>query len=95
MQDDGTERVIIIEPVLVKEASELKNTCAYKIYKSDDDESFFTEPLLMDSSSSNLADGDNPDYLGTLTLNAGKWSYEGSLLSRAEQQQVAQYIING
>lgn len=97
MKNDGTARPVIIEPMLVKEAGVLKNTGTYKIYKSDDEESFFTEPLLMDSSSPKLlADKDNPDYLGTLTFSTSRnWNYEGNLLSRAEQQQVAEHIING
>ena len=96
MKDDGADRAVIIEPVLTNETGELKNTGVYKIYKSDDDESFFTEPLLVDSTSSTLADNDNPDYLGTLTLGTDNtWNYDGNLLSRSEQEQVAEHIKNG
>jgi len=95
-KDDGTERAAIIEPVLIMEDGNLKNSGVYKIYKSDDNDSFFTEPLLIDNSSPKLADQDNPDYLGTLTISSGnKWNYEGVLLSHTEQQQVAEHIING
>lgn len=96
MKDDGADRAVIIEPVLINETGELKNTGVYKIYKSDDDESFFTEPLLVNSTSSTLADNDNPDYLGTLTLGAdNSWNYDGNLLGRYEQEQVAEHIKNG
>ena len=96
MKDDGSERAVLIEPILNKQADGLKNTGVYKIYKTEDDESFFTEPLLMDETASTLDDRDNPDYLGDLVFNPDKttWNYNGNLLTTIEQQQVADYIRN-
>jgi hypothetical protein len=96
MKDDGTERAILIEPLLDKQASGLVNTGVYKIYKSDDDETFFTEPLLISTITPTRDDSSNPDYLGDLIFSADKanWNYNGDLLSLTEQQQVADYIKN-
>ena len=94
MKDDGTERVVLIEPLLDKQATGLTNTGVYKIYKSDDDETFFTEPLLIDTNAPTRDDSSNPDYLGDLifSLDNTGWNYIGDLLTISEQQQVANYI---
>lgn len=94
MKDDGTERAVLIEPLLDKQATGLINTGVYKIYKSGDDETFFTEPLLIDTNAPTRDDSSNPDYLGDLIFSADKnsWNYIGDLLTTTEQQQVANYI---
>lgn len=95
-KDDGNTRAIIIEPLLARQGDSMKNTGAYKVFKTTDDELFFTEPLLMDKTSSNINDNDNPDYLGVFNFNEdlSLWNYNGNLLSVNEQQQVADYIKN-
>lgn len=94
MKDDGTERAVLIEPLLDKQATGLTNTGVYKIYKSDDDETFFTEPLLIDTNAPTRDDSSNPDYLGDLIFSADNtgWNYIGDLLTISEQLQVANYI---
>ena len=96
MKDDGTERAVLIAPVLNKQPDGLTNTGVYKIYKTDDDETFFTEPLLIGTSAPTLDDRSNPDYLGDFIFSADKtyWNYNGDLLSPTEQQQVANFIKN-
>jgi hypothetical protein len=38
---------------------------------------------------------DNPDYLGRILFDTqGYWIYDGEVLSIAEQEQVARFIIN-
>ncbi len=95
LKDDGTERAVLIEPVLVKKNGGPTNTGVYKIYKTDDDETFFTEPLLIDTHAPTRDDSNNPDYLGDFMLSANDtdWNYNGDLLSLNEQRQVADYII--
>ena len=96
MKDDGTERAVLIAPVLNKQPDGLTNTGVYKIYKTDDDETFFTEPLLIDTSAPTRDNRSNPDYLGDFIFSADKtnWNYNGDQLSPTEQQQVANFIKN-
>ena len=96
MKDDGTGRTVLIEPILDRQSEGLTNTGVYKIYKSDDDETFFTEPLLIDTNAPIRDDKSNPDYLGDFIFSADKstWNYNGDLLSPTEQQQVADYVKN-
>ena len=98
MKDDGTERAVLIDPVLTKNPNGLTNTGVYKIYKTEDDETFFTEPLLIDTNAPTRDDSSNPDYLGDITFTADNnntaWNYNGDLLTQTEQQQIANYIKN-
>lgn len=94
MKDDGTDRAVLIEPVLTQQPDGLKNTGVYKIYKTDDDETFFTEPLLIDAGAPTPDVSINPDYLGDITFSAGNWNYNGNMLTTTEQQQVADHIKN-
>jgi hypothetical protein len=92
---DGSKRSIIIEPVLERSNGGIKATGSYKLYKTsiDNESLLFTEKLEIDEKNDDLPDEKNPDYLGTLTMDAGgKWQYKGDLLNRAEQEQVAKYI---
>jgi len=95
-QSDGSSRKIIIEPVLKSsEENSLKNTGVYKIYKDafGDESTLFTEPLEINESNTDLADEDNPDYLGKITIiDSIDWRYEGDLLNTEEQAQVIKYI---
>ncbi|GAA4333044.1 hypothetical protein GCM10023149_39590 [Mucilaginibacter gynuensis] len=95
---DGSERKLIIEPVIERSAGEqVHATGVYKLYKSafDDKTILFTEPLEIGKENNDLADASNPDYLGKITTESNaKWHYEGDLLSHEEQQQVVDYIAN-
>lgn len=91
---DGSLRNIIVEPVL---KHDLSDKGIYKIYKTsiDNESALFTETLEIDEGQSNLADKNNPDYLGTITFGQAdhqQWKYEGDLLTRNEQQQIANYL---
>jgi hypothetical protein len=92
-QADGSPRKVIIEPVLEEDG--LENTGVYKIYKDafGDETALFTEPLEINDINDQLADKDNPDYLGKITIaDDDKWNYEGDLLGADEQMQVLRYI---
>jgi hypothetical protein len=95
-QADGSPRKVIIEPVLEEDdEGGLQNTGVYKIYKDafGDETALFTEPLEINDINDQLADKDNPDYLGKIIMaNDDKWSYEGDLLGADEQMQVLRYI---
>src|ERR1700759_3857879 len=94
-QANGSARDIIIEPVLKSEDGNLKDTGCYKLYKTsiDNQSSLFTEKLEINEKNDDLADKDNPDYLGRITLAENeKWHYEGDLLSKEEQRLVAEYV---
>ncbi|MDN3582665.1 hypothetical protein [Mucilaginibacter flavus] len=93
MHTDGTTRSIIIEPVL---KHNLADTGVYKIYKTsiDNESTLFTEELEIDETQASLTDSDNPDYLGTIIFlpNHTHWDYNGDLLSKTEQQQIATFL---
>ena len=95
-QADGSPRKVIIEPVLEEDdEGGLQNTGVYKIYKDafGDETALFTEPLEINDINDQLADKDNPDYLGKITIaNDDKWNYDGDLLGADEQEQVLRYI---
>ncbi len=90
---DGSTRSIIIEPVL---KHNLADTGVYKIYKTsiDNESTLFTEELEIYETQASLPDNDNPDYLGTINFlpNHKHWDYNGDLLSKAEQQQIANFL---
>ncbi|GAA3958385.1 hypothetical protein [Mucilaginibacter dorajii] len=90
---DGSSRNIIIEPVL---NHNLTDTGVYKIYKTsvDNESTLFTEELEIDETQASLPDNDNPDYLGTIHFlaNHKHWDYNGDLLSKNEQQQIAVFL---
>ncbi len=92
---DGTNRNIIIEPMLEKDEQGLRGTGVYKLYKDafGEESSLFTEPLEAGETNDDLPDSKNPDFLGTLTFTTSlNWQYEGDLLSVDEQNQVVEYI---
>ena len=95
-QEDGSDRYVIIEPVLENEGNKgLRSTGVYKIYKDafGDETHLFTEPLEINEVNDDLPDEDNPDYLGKLIFeNAELKHFEGSVLSLAEQAYLATYI---
>src|SRR3569623_367339 len=91
----SSKRRIIIEPVLEKGSGGIVATGSYKIYKNsaDNESGLFTQKLEIDERNDDLADGNNPDFLGVLSLKPdGKWLYEGNLLDAEEQKQIAEYI---
>lgn len=95
-QPDGTDRNLIIEPILEKEGnSGLQSTGTYKIYKDafGDETHLFTEPAELTTEEKHLPDEANPDYLGTLRIfDDGNVAYAGDLLSIQEQREVALVI---
>jgi len=96
--EDGSDRYVIIEPVLEKEGEHgLRSTGVYKIYKDGfgDETHLFTEPLEIDEINDELPDEANPDYLGKLVFQDGQLQYfEGNVLSFAEQTYLANFIEN-
>jgi hypothetical protein len=90
---DGGSRNIIIEPVL---KHNLTDTGVYKIYKTsvDNESTLFTEELEIDETQTSLPDSDNPDYLGSIHFlpNHKHWDYNGDLLNKDEQQQIARFL---
>ena len=96
VQPDDSLRKIIVEPILKKSGSELIDTHVYKIYKDafGDETVLITEPRET-GINDDLADQNNPDYLGKITLIEDTlWNYEGDVLSANEQLQVAGFVIN-
>jgi len=95
VQPDESLRKIIIEPVLELDDNELADTGVYKIYKDafGDETTLITEPRET-GENDDLADKNNPDYLGRIILvDDGLWNYEGDILSSDEQLQVATFLI--
>ena len=98
--DNGTQRNIIIEPVLHQSTGHRLNaTGLYKLYKGDDGEAILFEiqeiaPEIGESKPL-LDDKKNPDYLGQIRFeNDSKWHYSEGPLSDYEQQQVVEFIQN-
>ena len=94
VQHDDSLRKIIVEPILEKNGDELVDTRAYKIYKDafGDETVLITEPRET-GENDDLADQNNPDYLGKITLiDDTLWNYEGDILSSDEQLQIASFL---
>ena len=95
-QPDGTDRFLIIEPILEKDDDgRLKATGTYKIYKDafGDETHLFTEPAELTAENNELPDAANPDYLGTLRIfDSGNMAYAGDLLSLQEQRELVNII---
>jgi hypothetical protein len=97
LQNDGLKRNVIVEPVLEKYGKGLRSTGTFRVYKDafGDESALFTEPLEPIINSNKLPDNDNPDYLGRLIFKDKlHYNYEGELLSREEQKQIGNYLIN-
>ena len=95
-QPDGSDRQVIIEPVLEKDGERvLRSIGVYKVYKDafGDETHLFTEPAEFDEGKAELADEANPDYLGKFIFENGTVShFEGDVLSLAEQAYLAVFI---
>lgn len=94
VQPDESLRKIIVEPILERDDEQLVDTGVYKIYKDafGDETTLITEPRET-GENDDLADKNNPDYLGKIILvDDGLWSYEGDILSAGEQLQVAKFL---
>ncbi|MBE9583861.1 hypothetical protein IM792_05330 [Mucilaginibacter sp. JRF] len=94
--EDGSERKLIIEPVLKRDNDgELADTRVYRLLKNsyDNDSLLFTEPLETTESNIHISDNNNPDFLGKIIFADGSWIFEGDLLSEHEQQQLVGFII--
>lgn len=98
-QEDGSDRYVIVEPVLKKEAGThgIRETGVYKIYKDafGDATHLFTEPAEFRETNGVLTDEQNPDYLGKFVFENGQVQhFEGEILSLAEQAYLAVFIEN-
>lgn len=95
-QPDGSDRYVIIEPILEKEGEHgLRSTGVFKIYKDafGDETHLFTEPMESDGPADDLPDEQNPDYLGKFIFEGGSVQHcEGQALSVAEQAYLAVFI---
>ena len=95
-QPDGSDRYVIIEPILKKgEAGGIEATGTYKIYKDalGDETHLYTELAGSSPSDDVLSDEANPDYLGTLDVSDDdSFEYTGSFLSIPEQRELASII---
>jgi hypothetical protein len=95
-QADGSDRYVIIEPILEKEGENgLRSTGVFKIYKDAfrDETQLFTEPMESVGPVDELPDQQNPDYLGTFVFEDGCVKhFEGEVLSIAEQAYLAVFI---
>lgn len=95
-QPDGSDRYVIIEPILEKEGERgLRSTGVFKIYKDafGDETHLFTEPAESDGPADDLPDEQNPDYLGKFLFENGNVQrFDGQLLSVAEQAYLAVFI---
>jgi hypothetical protein len=95
-QADGSDRYVIIEPILEKTGAQgLSSTGIFKIYKDafGDQTHLFTEPMESDGPADDLPDEQNPDYLGKFVFEDGSVKhFEGEVLSLAEQAYLAVFI---
>jgi hypothetical protein len=95
-QPDGSNRYVIIEPMLEKDnALGLRSTGIFRIYKDafGDETHLFTKPAENDGLADDLPDDQNPDYLGKFFFQDGcVQHFEGQVLSIAEQAYLAVLI---
>jgi hypothetical protein len=94
---DGGYRYVIIEPALHKgNDGNLHPTGLFKIYKDafGDETHLFTETGESNGKPDNIADDQNPDYLGKIQLSTAEWKFEGSILSYHEQVALVEFITN-
>jgi hypothetical protein len=95
-QADGSDRFVIIEPMLEKIGEQnLRSTGVFKIYKDafGDETQLFSEPMERDGVADELPDEQNPDYLGKFVFEDGSVKhFEGEVLSIAEQAYLAVFI---
>lgn len=95
-QTDGSDRYVIIEPILEKDGDQgLRSTGEFKIFKDafGDETHLFTEPAEKAGPADNLPDEQNPDYLGKFVFEDGRVKhFEGQLLNVAEQAYLAVFI---
>lgn len=93
---DGSDRYVIIEPILEKEGEHgLRSTGVFKIYKDafGDETHLYTEPAELEDVQDELPDEQNPDYLGKFVFEGGSVQhFEGQVLSIAEQAYLAVFI---
>ncbi|NOW96102.1 hypothetical protein [Mucilaginibacter sp. SG564] len=95
-QPDGSDRYVIIEPILEKEGEQgLRSTGVFKIYKDafGDETHLFTDPMESDGPADDLPDDENPDYLDRFVFENGSVQhFEGQVLSVAEQAYLVVFI---
>jgi hypothetical protein len=95
-QADGSDRHVIIEPIIEKDIEgRYSSAGVYKIYKDafGDETHLFTEPAEFGEENDELPDEQNPDYLGKFVFEGGSViHYEGQVLSLAEQAYLAVFI---
>lgn len=94
--EDGSDRFVIIEPILEKDGEQgLRSTGVFKIFKDafGDETHLFTEPAENEGPADDLPDEQNPDYLGKFVFEDGSVKhFEGQVLSIAEQAHLAVFI---
>lgn len=99
--DSGSQRKIIIEPVLHQTANhQLTGNGLYKLYKggAEGEAALFEIQEIapeIGESKPLLDDKKNPDYLGQIQFegnNSSEWLYSEGVLSAYEQQQVVDFI---
>lgn len=95
-QADGSDRQVIIEPILEKDGERgLHSNGVYKVYKDafGDETHLFTEPAENGGPADDQPDEENPDYLGKFRFENGTVQhFEGQVLSLAEQAYLAVFI---
>ena len=95
-QADGSDRYVIIEPMLEKDGEQgLRSTGVFKIYKDacGDETHLFTEPAESDGLTDELPDEQNSDYLGKFLFENGNIQhFDGQVLSVAEQAYLVVFI---
>jgi hypothetical protein len=88
-QADGSDRYVVIEPIIEKTVdNSWRSTGEYKIYKDviGDQTLLVTEPAEPGPVDDQLTDEQNPDYLGKFVFETGRVKhFEGQVLSVAEQ----------
>lgn len=92
-QQDGTDRYVIIEPILQNAGVYgFQSTLEFKICKDafGDETHLFTDPIQRNVSANDLPDNQNPDFLGQFIFEDGdKLRFEGEVLNLAEQAYLA------
>jgi len=95
-QPDGSDRYVIIEPILEKDTEQRWcSTGVFKIFKDAfaDETELITELRESNEENNDLPDEQNPDYLGKFVFKDGSVErFEGTVLSLAEQAYLAVFI---
>jgi hypothetical protein len=94
-ENDHSKVMFIIEPVLERLGDGTAATGIYKIYRSYvyNQSGLSNQAQPIHYKNEGLRDAENPDYLGSFSVEAiGAWHYQGNRLNDDEQQQLAQCV---